>query len=282
MTQPHTLPAPLNTPQFWRDPALPFIEARAIKDGRKVSYARHAHETFSIGAVTSGQSTYVNGKTEQRISAGSVVLMNPGAVHACNPLDDQPWAYVMFYVDAHWLGELQHEVGRNPKGSFQPIDVLETRHAGVFAGLNSLWALLTDPLADTLQKHGAVISVFTHLLLSLNLASMPEKTISPRLEKAAAFITEHCTRSLRLEDICSAANLSASYLIRAFEQHYGMTPHAFLINRRIQFARSQLKKGHLIVDVALQAGFADQAHFQRAFKKYLAATPGQYLQPNIR
>lgn len=278
----HALPAPLNTPQFWRDPALPFIEARAIEDGRKVCYARHAHETFSIGAVTAGQSTYVNGKTEQRISAGSVVLMNPGDVHACNPLDDQPWAYVMFYVDARWLGELQRDLGRNPAGIFQPIEVMETRHAGLFAGLNGLWALLNDPRADTLQKQSAVVSYFTRLLLTLNPAPAQEKPISPRLEKAAAYITEHCTRGLRLEDICSAANLSASYLIRAFEQHYGMTPHAFLINRRIQFARTQLKKGQLIADVALQAGFADQAHFQRAFKKYLAATPGQYLQPSTR
>jgi AraC-like DNA-binding protein len=55
-----------------------------------------------------------------------------------------------------------------------------------------------------------------------------------------------------------------------------MTPHAFLVNRRIQFARDQLRNGKLIADVALEAGFADQAHFQRAFKQHLAATPGQY------
>jgi AraC-like DNA-binding protein len=55
-----------------------------------------------------------------------------------------------------------------------------------------------------------------------------------------------------------------------------MTPHAFLVNQRIQFARERLRSGQLIADVALQAGFADQAHFQRAFKQHLAATPGQY------
>ncbi len=79
---------------------------------------------------------------------------------------------------------------------------------------------------------------------------------------------------LKLEDICEAAQLSPSYLIRAFKQHYGMTPHAFLVNRRIQFAQDQLRSGKQIADVALQAGFADQAHFQRAFKQHLAATPG--------
>jgi len=46
--------------------------------------------------------------------------------------------------------------------------------------------------------------------------------------------------------------------------------------RRAQHARTQLKNGSLIADVAHELGFADQAHFQRAFKKHLAATPGQY------
>lgn len=48
-------------PLFWRDPSLAFIEARTIADGRKVTYARHAHEHFSIGAVTRGRSYYLYG-----------------------------------------------------------------------------------------------------------------------------------------------------------------------------------------------------------------------------
>src|SRR3569832_1501928 len=80
-----------NEPRFWRDPALPFVEARSIRDGRHVCYGKHAHETFSIGFVTHGRCTYLNGRTRQPIRAGTVVLMNPGDVHACNPSHDEPW-----------------------------------------------------------------------------------------------------------------------------------------------------------------------------------------------
>lgn len=86
-------------PRFWRDPALPFIEARSIADGHKVCYNRHAHEQFSIGCITAGQSTYLSEGEQWRVGAGTVVLMNPGVVHACNPIDDQPWSYRMLYVD---------------------------------------------------------------------------------------------------------------------------------------------------------------------------------------
>jgi AraC-like DNA-binding protein len=96
------------------------------------------------------------------------------------------------------------------------------------------------------------------------------------LVRAAEFIRDNYARSLKLEEICSAADLSPSYLIRAFKDKYGLTPHAYLTNCRIEFSRSQLRRGRPIAEVALAAGFADQAHLQRSFKKLVAATPGQY------
>jgi AraC-like DNA-binding protein len=81
---------------------------------------------------------------------------------------------------------------------------------------------------------------------------------------------------LKLDDICQAAGLSPSYLIRSFQAQYGMTPHAYLVNRRVQYSRARLRRGDGIAEVALDAGFADQAHMQRAFRQHVAATPGQY------
>ena len=207
------------TPRFWRDPALPFVEARDVLDGRQLCYAPHSHEFFSIGAITRGRSTYLNEKARERIGAGSVVLMNPGDVHACNPLDGQPWSYRMFYVDVAWLTELQQRLDPAP--------------------------------------------------------AKPRKD-NPRLRLAAELIRERCTEALKLEDICAAAGLSPSYLTRSFRRCYGMTPHAYLINSRVQFAQARLRRGGQIAEVALAAGFADQAHLQRTFKQLLAATPGQY------
>ena len=42
------------TATFWRDPALPFLEARTVDDGRALCYGLHAHDTFSIGLLTGG------------------------------------------------------------------------------------------------------------------------------------------------------------------------------------------------------------------------------------
>ena len=263
-------------PQFWRDAALPFIEARSIADGRKICYARHAHEHFSIGAITAGYSTYLHEQARFRIGAGTVVLMNPGEVHACNPIDDQPWSYLMLYVDTSWLTDLQHQLGFSQDLGFRAFATPHSDDPALYAGLNRLYEVLVDEQAETLHKHSATVTFFSDLQQRLNPAGRPRRESNQKLQRAADYIREHCTRSLKLEEICQAAELSPSYLIRAFKQHYGMTPHAFVVNQRVQFAQARLRDGEPIADVALEAGFADQAHFQRAFKQHLAATPGQY------
>ncbi|MFM0343845.1 helix-turn-helix transcriptional regulator [Paraburkholderia sp. RL17-347-BIC-D] len=265
-----------SAPRFWRDDALPFIEVRSIEDGRDVCYAKHSHETFSIGAVTGGRSEYLNRHAREWIGAGAVVMMNPDDVHACNPVADERWSYRMMHVDVAWLTGLQHELGFSENHAFRAFSQTLSTDAELFDGLNRLHAILVDDDTDTLRKQSAAITFFSEVQNKLNPAVLPDHDASRQLTRAAEFIAENCTRSLKLEDICEAADLSASHLIRAFKQRYGMTPHAYLINRRIQYSRAQLRRGRVIADVALDAGFADQAHLQRIFKRLVAATPGQY------
>lgn len=264
------------TPRFWRDPQMPFIEARSIADGRKVCYARHSHEVFSIGAITGGCSTYLHEKIRHTVSTGTVVLMNPGEVHACNPIEDQPWSYLMFYVDPQWLAGIQHASGRGARQAFQPIAATHTQLPELFNGLLGLYAQLIDPLSETLAKHEAAIGFFSLLQQSLGGSKLLPRVANRRIERVAAYIDAQFMHSIRLEDMCEAANLSQAYLIRAFEQRYHMTPHAYLTNRRVQHAQAQLRDGTSIAAIAQLSGFADQAHLQRVFKKHLAATPGQY------
>jgi AraC-like DNA-binding protein len=262
------------TSTFWRDAALPFIEARRVRDGRDICYARHAHETFSIGAITGGSSVYFNRAAKDIVGAGTVVVMNPGDAHACNPVGDEPWSYRMFYVDVKWLTELQHELGFSFNAGFRAYSTTSTR--ALFTSLIRLHDELSDEHASHLQRQGAAIGFFSEMQQVLDPAPARLEEGGGKLVRAAEYISDNAACMLTLDDICAAANLSPAHLIRAFKRQFGMTPHAYLINRRIQLGRAQLRQGKAIADVAVDIGFADQAHFQRAFKQYVAATPGQY------
>ena len=257
-------------PKFWRDRELPFIEARSVQDGRKVRYARHWHDTFSIGLISGGRCNYVNRARTVEASVGTVVLMNPGDAHACNPVRDEPWSYRMLYIDVQWL------CGTQAAAAFTPFATIATTQPELYGGLNDLFDTLIDPQIEPLQKQSAAVSFVEALHTCLGGGGSTRGKRAPRLMRAADFIRENCTRSVRLEEICAAANLSPSHLIRAFKEAHGVTPHAYQLNCRIELCRSQLRAGRSIADVALATGFSDQAHFQRSFKKFVAATPGQY------
>ena len=261
---------------YWRHPVVPHIEIRNVEDGRTFTHGRHSHTTFSIGAIMTGQSTYLHGHSSRPIASGSVVIINPGVVHACNPLHDQPWGYRMFYVDTNWLGSLQQQTGIDAGGGFVPFEENYSNDSTLFAELDTLYCTLTGINTTPENMQDATQDFFQRLVARLTPTSSHDASSQRKVSDAADFIREHCIQSLSVEEIAAAVQLSQSYLIRTFKAHYGLTPHAFLINCRLQLARDCLRRGDDIAQVAAHVGFADQAHLQRLFKRTLAATPGQY------
>ncbi|WP_368168955.1 AraC family transcriptional regulator [Aeromonas sp. R4-3] len=257
---------------FWHDPALPFLEARAVQDGRHVCYDKHSHAHFSIGAITGGHSHYLNQRSLQEVGPGSLVLMNPEEVHACNPIADQPWSYLMFYLDTDWLRGQQEEAGLGSE--FRPFDMTASRDPLLYQGLQHLHHQLVqapDPLAREVACH-----LFSRQLLARLTPARWDDRPPQHLQRAAELMQDDSASPLSLSQLSAVAGLTPSHFVRAFSQHYGMTPHAYLLDRRIRHARTLLKQGQPLAEVALASGFADQAHFQRQFKRRVAATPGQY------
>lgn len=264
---------PADSHIFWRDPALAYLEAREVMDGRTVCYVPHSHPTFSIGAITGGHNEYLTGSDRFEAVPGTVVLMNPEIVHACNPLNDQPWSYRMLYADTGWLARVQG------LPAFRPFGAVISRDPDLYADLMALFDLLFDDGVGIADKETGACRFFSFLAERVDGGGLPMVERQDALTRAAAYITRHCTRDLRVEEVAAASGLSPSYLIRAFKARYGLSPHAYQTNQRIRVGQAGLRRGEAIVDVALDAGFADQAHFQRVFKAHVAATPGQYGQP---
>ncbi len=266
--------APNNT--FWYDSQLPFIEARVVADGRQICFDRHSHETFSIGVITGGQTNYLNSGRTGQISRGSVTIMNPGDVHACNPIGGRGWSYRMFYVETGWFGEIQAGLSGSGDGTFLYIERMVHDGPALYNGLNALYAALESPDATTLSREVAATVVFADVYETLGGSLRRVPPDSDRISIAADFIRDNWNVKLGLGDICDASSLSASYLIRSFKRRFGLTPYTYLIDYRIQKARRMLRNGATILDAAHETMFFDQAHFQRAFKRFTAVNPGQY------
>ena len=244
-------------------------------DGRRVTHGRHSHETLSVGVITGGRSSYGNGAHAEVVDSGVIVIMNPGDVHVCNAIDDGAWSYLMFYLDPHWMGRVQCELRGEGSAAFRPYATAALRSPALAAAGAQLFAELTDSDNDRFRREMGVTD-FAGLLDAVLAPGPTAGGDSVKTERAARHIDMHFAKTLRLDELCAIANLSGSYLIRAFKRRYGVAPHEYQTNRRIQFAKARLRERIPLAQVALEAGFADQAHFQRIFKRLTAATPGQY------
>jgi AraC-like DNA-binding protein/quercetin dioxygenase-like cupin family protein len=97
------------------------------------------------------------------------------------------------------------------------------------------------------------------------------------LRRAVDFIYDASDRRLSLAEIAAAAGVSPAELPRAFRRAYGVSIAAFARAVRLDRAAERLERGHSSLDViARDAGFVDQSHFTRAFKRSRGVTPGQY------
>ncbi len=256
---------------------MPHVELRTVVDGRQVRYAPHSHTQWSLGAITDGQSTFVYRNDEYVVGAGDLVLMNPEWVHTCNPIDNKPWAYVMMYVDAQWLTELRYRSGLLQLPVWEDISTPVISSADRYRKYCCMADCLQDPRRSLPEKQSELVEFLMGLMQELaGEMAEPLAPIPDALKNLVTYLDKHAETDLSLEELCNYSGYSAGHLIRTFKQHFNLTPHAYLINRRIQRGRRELQSGASIVEAALNAGFADQPHFQRTFKRMMAATPNQY------
>jgi AraC-like DNA-binding protein len=90
------------------------------------------------------------------------------------------------------------------------------------------------------------------------------------------YLDAHLGEEADLAGLANLAGLSRSHFIRAFAKETGLTPHAYLIDRRFRAATRLLSQGEAPGDVAAACGFFDQSHLNRIFKARMGVTPGAY------
>lgn len=266
--------------QFWTDPRMPYVETRRVCMSR-ICYKAHSHPTFSIGAVDSGKSRFSSYlHTEVEITAGTVVSIPAYLEHSCNPLPDQTWGYQMMHLELNWVKQLFEETVAESISSQIPELRPEIIHnPKVYQCFSDLNAMLFDNERTVLEKEQFLVETLNQIVFpSLQLEHLNEKKLSRSLlYKLVDILLEH-EDFISLEQLSGYSGISRYAIIRLFKKNFGLTPHAFQLNMRINQARELLKKGKAIIHVAYDLGFVDQSHFHRVFKSLTGISPRDYQQ----
>lgn len=265
----------MNDQRYWCDPQLPFVESR-LASGSRACHVPHTHDTLSIGAVDGGHSNYACGDDHARLGPGSLVLIPAQRVHSCNPDMDGEWSYQMLHLDVGWASAVLQESGIvDAQAVLARSSINQNRAAYLhYCALNQL--LFSN--VDCAEKEAALIlfvSERSWLGAPRDMPPVP-RIAADRLAHITGFLRDAYGERLPIEQLAQMAGMSRYAFIRAFRGATGMSPHAYQLDLRINAARRLLRRGRALTAIAHELGFADQAHFQRAFKERVAMTPGAY------
>ncbi len=102
--------------------------------------------------------------------------------------------------------------------------------------------------------------------------------LTPRqLKLAQQYMAEHLGRKLLVAEVAAACGLSASHFSRGFRCTCGVTPHCWLLQRRVKRAKELLESSHLTIpEIALECGFAHRVPFSKAFARVTGSGPSRW------
>lgn len=255
----------------FRDGAITAVDACS---GR--SFARHAHDEFGVGLLTHGAQRSWSGRGPVEAVKGNLITVNPGELHDGAPLG-RARSWSMLYVSQALVGAaiLDLEDGRRSMREWHAPVVDDVRLARLFAATRE--ALLHDDQQAVFEER--LLSLFGHLL---GIEPKPIAALSRRLAQVRERIDDAPSDPHALADLAALAGLSRYQTLRAFSRLTGLTPHAYMVQRRLDAVRRSIRGGSTLADAAVAAGFSDQSHMHRNFIARYGFTPGSYAQAHRR
>jgi AraC family transcriptional regulator len=108
-------------------------------------------------------------------------------------------------------------------------------------------------------------------------AQATERPAPSWLQQARALVDTHFSKPLPLVEVARRVGVHPVHLARTFRRVHRITFAGYVRHVRIEFARRELEASVTpLGDIAVAAGFCDQSHFSRLFKRYTGQTPAEY------
>jgi AraC-like DNA-binding protein len=236
-------------------------------------FPRHTHDAFGIGLIVSGAHRSWSGRGWVEAVRGSIITCNPNEVHDGAPLgDSREWK--MLYLAPTLVARIAEDIREDASPQFEFHDpVIENRAQA--RAFEAAYEALIAPRSDPELAQERLILLFAGLLRRTQ-RSPP--LASRELARVKAWIDDHAAAPLTLAALADEAGLSRFQLVRSFAKLTGFTPHAYIVQRRLDAARAMISRGALLADAAVSCGFADQSHLTRAFVRRYGLTPGAFAQ----
>ncbi len=250
-----------------------FLHAQYVQH----AYPRHSHDYYVVSLIERGRQSFSHQGTKHTTPPGGVILINPGAVHTGEAVDERGFELRSIYPTISNMKMVIREL----TGSDQALPFfthIRVDHPAMTKNILSLHNALTQA-TPSIEIESRFIWTLTQLVkryADVPFAEQKPGNENKAVQKALGYIEDCFAQDVSLNELAQYVALSPYYFLRVFCAKVGMPPHAYLESVRIRHAQRLIRTGKPLAEIAIELGFSSQSHMTRGFKKIIGVTPGQY------
>ncbi len=249
------------------------------------TYSYHYHDGCEIFLFLSGNVHLYIEETCFSPVPGSLVLFNPSEMHRIQSIDNSPYERICIHMKLGYMESLSPKgfplencFFAKPHGQYNlrilsPEDLQE--FLSLYEGLEKSAAPDCFGSKVVQNAYASLLLLFLNRQFQTNPTTY-KNTMPSYITDTMQYIKEHLNEPICLSALAKQFHISENYLCTQFKQHTGLTLRTYLLDRKIQRAKTLLQQGANVTDACYQSGFNDYANFIRSFKKVVGTSPGKY------
>jgi AraC-like DNA-binding protein len=230
----------------------------------------HRHDTYGIGVTTAGVQTFGYRGSQRVCLPGQLHILHPDETHDGGPATEDGLGYRILYIPPELVqGALG---GRALPFVADPVQEPKPTARPIIA----LLADIDDPISELSCAEIAV--AVADCLVSLSDRPDPRRaTVDIRaVELVREYLAAHAKEQTPASTLEKIAGTDRFTITSHFRWAFGTSPDRYRTLRRLGLAQAAIESGQSLVQVAAEAGFADQSHMTRQFKRTYGLTPTRW------
>lgn len=253
----------------------------ALSTEKNTSHQIHYHNEYEIYYFLEGEADYlVEGKL-YHLTPHSILLLSPHVIHGVKVNSEKPYRRFTIHFNPDLLNTQRRPLllsafPSNEKHNCKEVYYENINPSQLFPFFEALTELNEQPDSIKISLLPAYIEA---ILAKLTLMS---RTLSPvsfntstsgTITDIIAYLNDHLTRQITLDQLAEHFCISKHYLNRAFRKASGTTVGDYLIYKRVIYAQQLLINGASAAEAAASSGFRDYSVFYRAYRKHTGHSP---------
>ena len=239
------------------------------------SFPRHIHDQYGVGIVDAGGHSSWSGRGQVEAGPRSFICVNPGEVHDGHAVGQRSRRWRMFYFDPAVIEQARSDIldGRRSEFTFRAPVFADPALQPLF---DAMFAFEEAIESDEAMVAETALLTFVAGLVRHSTSNVYIEGSGADIRRARQRIDDDPTAPLTLADLARDCGVSRYRFLRAFARELGLTPHAYIMQRRLTHARLLILAGEALTEVAISCGFYDQSHLNRCFVRQFGVTPRRY------